>query len=187
MAKATKLPKIGFVPAVFVKITDREGASGNRALDIEVSLCRRNPSDDAPYGLSETSFDVDDPRRALPFVTLDMTCYSDDTSIRPWSEFRLRDVSYKRLSFVHALVHAERIVTKGLAKIEAAAGPAQGSALAYRFAKILGAEGMIRRSPRNPNDWQWLPLDHITSVIDSAIADFRAKYAPAPAPEAAAV
>ena len=185
MAKTSNRPALDFVPAVFVKITDREGASGNRALDIEVSLCRRNPSDDAPYGLSETNFDVDDPRRALPFVTLDMTCYSDDVSIRPWSEFRLRDVSYKRLSFVHALVHAERIVTKGLAKIEAAAGPAQGSALAYRFAKILGAEGMIRRSPRNPHDWQWLPLEHLTSVIDSAITAFRAKYAPKPTEPAA--
>lgn len=178
MAKKTAKREMPYELAAYVRPSERTTYDGTRVLEIDVYVVARGP-DDNPRGISPYDFDSTDTRYAVGDFVLTLTAYADSDNRTPVTDIRLRDtVAHQRRSYVTALASVDKMLSRGLDKLADVAGPVRGTALAYRFAKVLGAEGTLMRDPSDGSRMLWAPLDNLASVLDHKFFDFFAAYAP---------
>jgi hypothetical protein len=158
-------------PALYLFLRIEETSSmGEAVLAVSVSPCTRS-KDDEPHGLSYGD--------RLDNVTISERVYAAHPTWTALGELRMIGLGDCTLRDAEGAVRAAKDVQRKLDALTKQAGPpATFGAACLRFANAIRAQGMIRRSPRDPQEWQTLGLEHIAAVIDHAVAGFREKHAP---------
>lgn len=183
MKDKTERPEL----CLFVKTTEETGYTGEKRLQFDISVCKRNRTDDAPHGISCYDFDTDDPARGLAYLAWTFTAYSEDApGWNPTIDAIIRDADYVTVDRLRPTIVIVDKYRKHLDKINAIAGYAStpGAAL-QRIGSALKLSGIIRRHPQDAAHWQYLELEHTASVIDREVSSFYRRRHEAPQPESA--